>query len=89
MNGRLGFGIGISYGEATLGRIGFEGRFDYTAIGSVVNLASRLCERAQSGQILVDQKVHAIVSSHSGVERLGAFDLKGFSKAVEIFNISS
>jgi adenylate cyclase len=54
----LGFGMGIAHGYATLGRIGFEGRYDYSAIGTVVNLAARLCTEARGGQILVDGKVH-------------------------------
>ena len=53
----LGFGVGIAQGYATLGRIGFEGRYDYTAIGSVVNLAARLCSAARSGQVLVTERV--------------------------------
>ena len=59
----LGFGMGIAHGFATLGRISSEGRFDYTAIGRVVNLAARLCGEAKSGQILVDGKVHTAVES--------------------------
>ena len=55
----LGFGVGVSHGYATLGRIGFEGRFDYGAVGTVVNLAARLCADAKDGQILVDAKVQA------------------------------
>ena len=86
---RLGFGIGIAYGYATLGRVGFKGRFDYTAIGSVVNLAARLCERAQANQILVDSKVHAAVEGHMETETLGEFLPKGFSKPVEVFNITA
>jgi class 3 adenylate cyclase len=86
---RLGFGIGIAYGYATLGRIGFKGRFDYTAIGSVVNLASRLCERAQPNQILVDHKTHTVIAGHMQTERLGDFMPKGFSKSVEVFNIAA
>ncbi len=87
LGNRLGFGIGIAYGYATLGRVGFKGRFDYTAIGSVVNLAARLCERAQANQILVDSKVHAAVEGHLETETLGEFLPKGFSKPVELFNI--
>ncbi|HEU5393277.1 MAG TPA: response regulator, partial [Candidatus Methylomirabilis sp.] len=56
---QLGFGVGIALGYATLGKIGFEGRFDYGAIGTVTNLASRLCDEARGGQILVSQRVHA------------------------------
>jgi class 3 adenylate cyclase/CHASE3 domain sensor protein len=83
----LGFGVGIAYGYATLGRIGFKGRFDYTAIGSVVNLAARLCERAQANQILVDSKVQAEIKDHMQTEALGEFLPKGFSKSVQVFNI--
>jgi len=85
----LGFGIGIAYGYATLGRVGFKGRFDYTAIGSVVNLAARLCERAQASQILVDSRVHAAVEGHVKTETLGEFLPKGFSKPVLVFNIAA
>jgi class 3 adenylate cyclase len=85
---RLGFGIGIAYGYATLGRVGFEGRFDYTAIGSVVNLAARLCERAQSDQILVDSKVHAAIEGVLKTEALGEFTPKGFSRHLAVFNIT-
>jgi class 3 adenylate cyclase len=84
---RLGFGVGIAYGYATLGRVGFKGRFDYTAIGSVVNLAARLCERAQYSQILVDSKVHAAIEGHMEAEALGEFLPKGFSRPVQAFNI--
>jgi class 3 adenylate cyclase len=86
---RLGFGVGIAYGYATLGRVGFKGRFDYTAIGSVVNLAARLCERAQANEILVDSKVHAEIAGHIQAEALGQFLPKGFSRAVEVFNITA
>lgn len=72
LGSRLGFGIGIAYGYATLGRVGFEGRFEYTAIGSVVNLAARLCERAKAGEILVDSKVHAAIEGAMETEALGA-----------------
>ena len=83
----LGFGIGIAYGYATLGRVGYEGRFDYTAIGSVVNLAARLCGEAERGQILVDRKVNAAVESVAVVEPLGELTLKGFHRPVSAFNI--
>lgn len=86
---RLGFGVGIAYGYATLGRVGFKGRFDYTAIGSVVNLAARLCERADANQILVDSKVHAAIEGCMETEALGEFLPKGFSRAVEMFNITA
>ena len=86
---RLGFGIGIAYGYATLGRVGFEGRFDYTAIGSVVNLAARLCERANGGEILVDSKVHAAIGGRMKAQSLGEFTPKGFSRPIEVFNLGN
>ena len=58
---QLGYGVGIAYGYATLGTIGFEGRYDYTALGSVVNLAARLCGEAGAGELLVDQRIHDAV----------------------------
>jgi class 3 adenylate cyclase len=85
---QLGFGIGIAYGYATLGRVGFGDRFDYTAIGSVVNLAARLCDRAKAGEILVDTKVHSAIYGLLDTEALGEFSPKGFSRPVELFNIT-
>lgn len=84
----LGFGIGIAHGYATLGLIGFEGRFDYSAIGTVVNLAARLCAEAKHGQILVDTKVQAAVESSAGTEPAGELTLKGFARPVRAFNVS-
>jgi class 3 adenylate cyclase len=63
------------------------GRFDYTAIGSVVNLAARLCKHAQASQILVDSKVHGEIKDHMQTEPLGEFQPKGFTRPVEVFNI--
>ena len=83
----LGFGMGIAHGYATLGRIGFEGRYDYSAIGTVVNLAARLCSEARSGQILVDGKVHAAVEMLTDTEPLGELALKGMQRPVSAFNI--
>jgi adenylate cyclase len=83
----LGFGIGIAYGYATLGCIGFEGRFQYSATGTVANLASRLCDRALNGQILVDGKVHTEVKALAELESVGELDLKGFRRPVEAFNV--
>jgi adenylate cyclase len=85
----LGFGIGIAHGYATLGRIGFEGRFDYSAIGSVVNLAARLCGEARSGQILVDGKVYAAIEELAEIEPLGELALKGFHRAVHAFDVKA
>jgi adenylate cyclase len=84
---QLAFGVGIARGYATLGKIGFEGRFDYAAIGTVTNLASRLCEEAGRGQILVSQRVYAAVEGLVQAEPLGELPLKGFLKPVSAFNI--
>ncbi len=78
----LGFGVGIAQGYATLGRVGFEGRYDYAAIGTVTNLAARLCEAARDGQILVSERVHAAVEEVVAAEELAALTPKGFSRAV-------
>jgi adenylate cyclase len=83
----LGFGMGIAHGYATLGRIGFEGRHDYSAIGTVVNLAARLCGEARNGQILVDGKVHTVVESLVDTEPAGELALKGVRRAVTTFNV--
>jgi adenylate cyclase len=83
----LGFGIGIAYGYATLGRIGFEGRFDYAAIGAVPNLAARLCDEAKDGQILIDGKVKIAVESAAQLEPLEELRLKGFHRSIKAFNV--
>jgi adenylate cyclase len=83
----LGFGMGIAHGYATLGRIGFEGRFDYAAIGSVTNLAARLCAEAKDGQILIDGKVHAAVEGVADLEPLDELTLKGFHRPVKACNV--
>jgi class 3 adenylate cyclase len=83
----LGFGVGIALGYATLGKIGFEGRFDYGAIGTVVNLAARLCAAALDGQILVSQRVYAAVENQAHAEALGDLTLKGLHKPVPSFNL--
>jgi adenylate cyclase len=85
----LGFGIGIAHGYATLGRVGFEGRLDYSAIGSVVNLAARLCGEARNGQILVDGKVYAAIEELAEIEPLGELVLKGFQRVVHAFNVKA
>ena len=85
----LGFGMGIAHGFATLGRISSEGRFDYTAIGRVVNLAARLCGEAKSGQILVDGKVHTAVEALTEFESVGELELKGFHRPVAAFDIKA
>jgi len=83
----LGFGVGIACGHATLGCVGFEGRFQYSATGTVVNLASRLCDQALHGQILVDLKVHTAVQSVVETEPAGELSLKGLHRPVKAFNI--
>jgi adenylate cyclase len=83
----LGFGIGIALGYATLGQIGFQGRFDYGVIGSVVNLASRLCDEAASGQILVNQRVYADVEDLITAESVGDLSLKGYQRPITSYNI--
>jgi class 3 adenylate cyclase/CheY-like chemotaxis protein len=83
----LGFGVGIALGYATLGRIGFEGRFDYGAIGTVTNLAARLCGEAEDGQILVSQRVHVAVEDLVEATPLGELSLKGFHRSVAAFDV--
>jgi Adenylate and Guanylate cyclase catalytic domain len=73
----IGFGIGIAHGFATLGAIGFEGRFDYAAIGTVSNVASRLCNEAKPGQILISPRVLMKVEKAVKVEPVGEFEFKG------------
>ena len=85
----LGFGVGIAQGYATLGRVGFEGRYDYAAIGTVTNLAARLCEAASDGQILVSERVFAGVEGFVGVEALAEMTPKGFSRRVIPHNVLS
>jgi class 3 adenylate cyclase len=81
--------VGLAQGYATLGRIGFEGRFDYAAIGRVTNLAARLCAEAQGGQILVSQRVYAAVEALVEAELLGELELKGFHRPVTVYNVAA
>jgi class 3 adenylate cyclase/CheY-like chemotaxis protein len=83
----LGFGIGIALGYATLGKIGFERRFDYAAVGTVTNLASRLCDEARPSQILIDQRVFNVIEETFDTKSIGTLNLKGFRRAVEAFEI--
>jgi class 3 adenylate cyclase len=83
----LGFGIGIAHGFATLGTIGFEGRFDYAAIGTVSNVASRLCDEAKPGQILISPRVLLAVEDAVTVEAVGDFELKGIRRPVAAYNV--
>jgi class 3 adenylate cyclase len=83
----LGFGMGISYGYATLGRIGFEGRFDYSATGTVVNVAARLCGQAVDGQILIDGKVLSAIEAVAETQPAGELTLKGLHRPIPAFNV--
>ncbi len=83
----LGFGIGIAAGYATMGVVGFEGRYDYTANGNVVNLTARLCDEAKDGQILINQKALVKIETVVNVEPVGTLELKGVAKPVETFNV--
>jgi adenylate cyclase len=83
----LGFGIGISQGYATLGTIGFEGRFDYAAIGTVSNVASRLCDEAQPSQILISPRVLLAVEDMIVAEPVGEFTLKGIRRPMAVHNV--
>jgi adenylate cyclase len=83
----LDVGYGIAAGHATLGRVGFEGRFDYRATGSVVNLASRLCGRALGGQILLSPRAYSSVTELIDVESVGPLELKGFPQPVQAYNV--
>ena len=83
----LGFGVGVATGYATLGRIGFEGRYDYAAIGGVSNLGARLCDEALHGQILISQRVVPAVEDIAELEPLGELELKGFNRPVATYNV--
>ena len=84
----LAFGVGIAQGYATLGRIGYAGRFDYAAVGSVTNLAERLCAEATPWQILVTQRVNAAAEDLVVSRLVGELSLRGFSRPVRAFEIS-
>ena len=83
----VGFGIGIAHGFATLGTIGFEGRFDYAAIGTVSNVASRLCDEAKPGQILISPRVFTAVKDAVTVEPVGELTLKGIGRPLAAYNV--
>jgi adenylate cyclase len=84
---QIGFGIGIAQGYATLGRIGFDERFDYTAIGTVTNIAARLCSLAKNGEILLTQRIASAVESFAHLASMGEVDLKGLSRPIAISNL--
>ena len=83
----LGLGIGVAQGFATVGAIGFEGRIDYGAIGTVTNLAARLCQHAKAGEIIVSQRVFAEVSEAFATEDLGELTLHGFARPMRAFRL--
>ena len=85
----LDFGVGIAQGYATLGAIGFEGRWDYGAIGTVTNLAARLCAEARPGQVLIARRVYATVESLVEAEPMGELTLKGFSRPIATYNVQT
>ncbi|MEW1952876.1 response regulator [Terrabacter sp. NPDC080008] len=83
----LGFGVGIAQGYATLGRVGFEGRWDYAAIGTVTNVASRLCAAAASRQVLVSPRVRAGLDDRFEIRSLGPVELRGLSRPLEVHEV--
>ncbi|MEQ1956904.1 adenylate/guanylate cyclase domain-containing protein [Mesorhizobium yinganensis] len=84
----IGFGLGIAMGWATVGRIGYEGRHDYTAIGNVVNLASRLCSSAKDHQILLDSTIAKAVATNVSVVEIGPRQLKGYGKELIVYEVA-
>ena len=85
----IGYGIGLAYGYATLGVVGFDGRYDYTPLGSVVNLAARLCANADNGQLLIDRAMHAEIGSTFDTVQLEGFELKGFGPQTHVHAVAS
>ncbi len=83
----LTLGVGVAAGYATCGQIGFEGRFEYTAIGSVVNLAARLCGEAKGGQVLVSDRVVAMLGDALRADRIGEIELKGLARPTPVFEV--
>ena len=83
----IGFGVGIASGYATLGVVGFEGCYDYTAIGNAVNISARLCDTAEDGQILVNQRALLDIEKKVIVEPLGHLSLKGMATPIEAHKI--
>jgi class 3 adenylate cyclase len=85
----LALGVGIAQAYATIGAIGFEGRWDYGAIGTVTNLAARLCGEAKGGQVLITSRVAAAVESFADTEEVGALTLRGLARPVPTLSVSS
>lgn len=89
MGHRLGFGVGVSLGYATVGMVGSEGRYHYTASGTAVNLAARLCDMAQDGEILLSPRAAAAVEEDTALESVGEVQIKGISAPVEVIRALS
>ena len=85
----LGFGVGISLGYATVGMVGFEGRHDYTASGTAVNLAARLCDMAEDREILLSARAAVAVEQVAELEPAGTHNLKGFHAPVDVFRVTA
>ncbi len=83
----LGLGAGIAVGHATLGRIGFEGRYDYGALGSVTNLAARLSDEAASGQILLSQRAYAALEDRVEAKPVAELQMKGFARLAQAYEL--
>jgi class 3 adenylate cyclase len=83
----LGLGAGIAVGHATLGRIGFEGRYDYGALGSVTNIASRLSDEAGPGKILLTQRAYAALEGRVEARTVGSLELKGLGRPVDVYEL--
>jgi class 3 adenylate cyclase len=86
---QIGFGVGIAQGFATLGQIGFEGRLDYSAVGTVINTAARLCEAAKDGQILVTSRIAMAVSDAADIAEIGQLSFKGLSRPLAVSNVAA
>ncbi len=83
----LGFGVGVAFGYASIGLVGFEGRYDYAATGPYVCLAARLCDKATDGQVLVSQRVHTELDESVKAECIGNIEFKGFRKPLPTYNV--
>jgi len=84
----LDYGVGLAYGYATLGVVGFDGRYDYKPVGGVVNLAARLCARAGSGQVLLDHPTYAATSEHFASAHFADLDLKGYAAVTRAYALT-
>jgi class 3 adenylate cyclase len=81
--------VGLAYGYATLGVVGFDGRYDYKPVGGVVNLASRLCAKADAGQVLLDHPTYAATSERFVSEHLADLDLKGYGAPTKAYSLTA